>query len=116
MVRSMRWLAVLLILFSVASTCSATYLQEVLVDLPLAYFRFEEPEGSTEIADSSGIGFEGFEVNNVGFERDGIAGSHAAEFFWIEQYRNRPDVRPVHRRDANLDDRKLVLRYRRGRN
>ena len=64
-----------------ASTYShADYAATVLEDKPFAYFRFEEPEGADELIDSSGNGNSGFEVIDVEFQREGVAGSKAAEF------------------------------------
>jgi hypothetical protein len=74
-------LSVSTFLLLVAQVAGADYAETVLQDGPIAYYRFEEPDGSDEVADSSGNGFDGFEINNVGFARGGICNGSAAEFF-----------------------------------
>ncbi len=74
-------LSLSLFLCLVGQVVGDDYADVVLQDNPVAYYRFEEPEDSEEIADSSGNGFDGFEVNNVVFGQPGICGSSAAEFF-----------------------------------
>ena len=61
---------------------AADYESVVLEDKPFAYFRFEDPAGAIELADSSGNGNSGLEVNDVEFQREGIVGK-AGEFFGI---------------------------------
>ena len=70
----------MLLIGAVCSVLHADYAATVLEDKPFAYFRFEEPEGADELIDSSGNGQSGFEVIDVEFQREGVAGSKAAEF------------------------------------
>jgi hypothetical protein len=80
---TMRLTAILTFIFSVAvvSVAAADYESTVLEDAPLAYYRFEDPIDSEELADSTGNGNIGWEVNNVEFGQPGVAGSNAGQFF-----------------------------------
>ncbi len=71
----------LLISMAVVSVAAADYESTILEDNPFAYYRFEDPAGSEELADSSGNGNIGSEVNNVEFAQPGVAGSNSGEFF-----------------------------------
>ena len=79
----MRLKETLTLLFSIsaASIAVADYESAVLEDQPFAYYRFEDAEGSDELADSSGNGNIGWEVINVEFGQPGVAGSNSGEFF-----------------------------------
>ncbi|MDG2381162.1 MAG: hypothetical protein P8N76_05770 [Pirellulaceae bacterium] len=69
------------VVFSCSSIARADYASTVLEDKPFAYYRFEDEDGTDELADSSGNNNVGWEINNVGFGRSGVAGSSAGEFF-----------------------------------
>ncbi len=81
--REVHKLSVATLVLALSPVAWADYAETVLQDNPVAYYRFEEPEGSEEIADSSGNDYEGFEVLEVEFEHPGVADSLAAEFFGI---------------------------------
>ncbi|MEZ6115405.1 MAG: LamG-like jellyroll fold domain-containing protein [Pirellulaceae bacterium] len=74
------WLGSGLGVLMAASGAFADYADEVLADNPVAYYRFEEPEGSDQILDSSGNDNHSYEVNFVDLEVEGIVGN-GAEFF-----------------------------------
>src|SRR5215472_15281421 len=49
-----------LIAASIRSASAADYPTTILADHPVAYYRLEEPNGSTTASDSSGNAFDGF--------------------------------------------------------
>jgi hypothetical protein len=72
-------LVTLIACISIPTIALGDYASTVLEDAPFAYFRFEEPAGANELADSSGNGNVGYEVNDVIFGGAGIVGN-AGEF------------------------------------
>ncbi len=72
-------LAIPVSFLSLAGIARADYAAAVLQDNPIAYYRFEDSEDATVLADSSGNDHAGFEVNDVNFAQPGIVGQ-AAEF------------------------------------
>ena len=71
----------LTVVFTWTPIARADYAATVLEDKPIAYYRFEDENGTDELADSSGNNKVGWEINNVEFGLDGVAGSKAGEFF-----------------------------------
>ena len=70
----MKIIQTMLILAVSAAVCRADYVDEVLADSPEAYYRFEEPPGSTQVLDSSGNGHHSTAVSNVTFNTAGVVG------------------------------------------
>ena len=62
-----------------AAVCCADYVDQVLADGPLAYYRFEESAGASRLTDSSGNGNDSLVLSNVQFNVAGAVG-HAGRF------------------------------------
>jgi hypothetical protein len=72
-------LAAMVVLTAVACPSHADYVSTILGDNPTAYYRFEEPAGTTTTADSSPNGHDSIDMFNALFGSLAPVG-HAVEF------------------------------------